>query len=63
MSSFQLKMAFAFTLVIGLFIMGGAIAVFKVEEASSYGLHDILHTFEILATGFSVWAFTHEDAA
>lgn len=56
-------MAFAFTLVIGLFIMGGAIAVFKVEEASSYGLHDILHTFEILATGFSVWAFTHEDAA
>jgi hypothetical protein len=47
-----LSFGVAFVLVIGILVLIATVALGKVEEATSAGLKELLHTLEILA---SVW--------
>lgn len=40
-----------FVMVIGLFVFGGAIAIGKVHEETSFGLPDVIKTISLLAAG------------
>jgi hypothetical protein len=52
-----------FLLVILLFGLAFAIALGKVEETSSFGLHDLLETLKILTAAFAGWAFAQQKPA
>ena len=52
-----MKMFFGFILLLVVSVLAGAIALGKVEEQTSFGLHDILEGLKLLLAQFAVWAF------
>jgi hypothetical protein len=57
MSLKRLKMLYGFVLLTMLSILGGIIAMGKVEQATSYGLLPIITALATLSGSFANWAF------
>jgi hypothetical protein len=59
LTDFQWKMMFGFSIVLNILIMYLVSALFTVDPKTSPGLDQILHTMEMLASGFIGWMAGH----
>lgn len=57
MTDERLKMIFGFSLLIVTGLLAFGIALGKVDEQSSYGLHDVLIILATLGGAWTQWAF------
>jgi hypothetical protein len=48
-------------LLICMFILAVVIALGRVEQTTSFGLQQLLGSFQTLAGAFATWAFTSKD--
>jgi len=59
----QLRLGFGYLTISYLFVLALIVALANVDEAHSYGLHDIIQGFLLFSAAYCGWAFRAEVEA